>query len=703
MRRCNRTRCAALVSLAALAALLALIPLAWAAGAGAAGQSAGSPAYGLPSTGTGGGYPGYNMGRPVLADIFVSPTGNDTNGGATRAEPLQTLGAAWARIPEGELSGTGYRINLLPGRYLCEGDCANYFANRSGTYTYPIILIAADGSGTVTLRGGLNLYHVNYLYLLDLTLWAGGEAGAAFGNNVLHIEQGDHVLLRGLTLRGPQACLDDTCNDMQEVLKINQAQDVYLENSDLSGTHQTVLDYFAVQHGHVLDNRIGHSGGRCAYVKGGSAYLLFAGNEFYDCREAGFQAGEGSNLAFMISPWLHYEAYDVKAVNNVLHDIYGAGLTVAGGYNILLAYNTLYRVGLDDAAGCTWALVQLLQGGRGCIAAEEFGGGPGTQARCQAQLDAGGWGTALLEDTNGGYWIPNRHVDIYNNLFYNPPGAGTHYIQFAVDGPVTLPPQARHISNPSHTDDDLRVAGNLIWNQVREGSDLLGSTNGSTPGCGVENPTCNASQLAAENQINMVEPQLRDPAGGDFRPIPGSNVLTALTYGVPAFGCSDAPAPPVVPPGDLTNTVPYDRAGQPRPQPGPPGAYAPPAADCTQYPPPTPEPLWVEPVTSPTGLMTQTLWVTLGRGRAITATSEAGTTAVTGTFSTANAVGLNIPLQPLTVHHISVAGLVEYRPGCFYQLSTASDRHDTALVIVQNGSAGPPLYLPLLLNLWPAR
>lgn len=32
-------------------------------------------------------------------------------------------------------------------------------------------------------------------------------------------------------------------------------------------------------------------------------------------------------------------------MNNVIRDVTGAGLGVYGGYNILMAHNTLYRVG----------------------------------------------------------------------------------------------------------------------------------------------------------------------------------------------------------------------------------------------------------------------------------------------------------------------------------------------------------------------
>jgi hypothetical protein len=450
----------------------------------------------------------------------------------------------------------------------------NSFTDRTGTLPFPILLQAKDGPGTVTLLGGLNLANVHYLYLMDLTLWAGLEAGAAFGNNVLHIENGDHILLRRLTLRGPQTCITDACNDMQEVLKINQSHAVYVEQCDLAGTYQTVLDFFSVQTGHLLYNHIHRSGGRCAYLKGGSANFRVAGNEFDDCREAGFQVGEGSNVAFMRSPWLHYEAYDVKVYNNVIHDIYGAGLSVNGGYNILMAFNTLYRIGLDDEAGRPGSLVQLVHGWRGCVPADEFGGDVGTQARCQDLLNQGGWGTAALGYDNGGDWIPNRHVLIMNNIFYNPAGSGTHYVHFVVNGPVTPPGHAQNVPSPSRTDDGLVVRGNIIWNSPIEYAGLVGDNNGSgNIGCQPGNPTCNPSQLQAENYINSLQPLLRDPDHGDYRLDWGSDACAASAVTIPGFGWSDAPTAPVVPEGDLSNAVPRDRDGRTRDAHGPTGAY----------------------------------------------------------------------------------------------------------------------------------
>jgi hypothetical protein len=517
--------------------------------------------------------PYYDLGSPVLKDLWVDPaSGDDGRTGTSREQALRTIGAAWALIPP-ILTTSGYQIQLLPGDYPCEGDCINFFSDRTGTFSSPIILRGAEGPGTVTLRGGLNLLQVRYLYLIDLTLWAGQEAGAAFGNNVLHVEQADHVWMHSLTVQGPIQCVTDECNDMQEVLKVNQSQYVYLEDSDLCGTYQTVVDYVSVQHGHIIGNTIHRSGGRGAYVKGGSAYLLIANNEIYDCREAAVQAGEASNLAFLQSPWLHYESYDVKIVNNVIHDIRGAGLSTAGSYNVLMAYNTLYNVGQEDESGRSWPLVQVIHGSRSCQPVDEFGGAAGTRTRCQQQIDQGGWGTATLGEENGGEWIPNRNVYVYNNIFFNP-DAGTRYVHFVVNGPVTLPAQARNIPNPSHTDTNLVIKGNIIWNSLVEDAGIIGDNNGSgNLGCQANHPTCNESLLMAQNHVNEFRPQLINPAGGDYRPLAAGNVFSARAFPIPDFQWADAPTVPPVPMGTLSNAVAFDRDGKARSAISPPGAY----------------------------------------------------------------------------------------------------------------------------------
>ncbi len=101
--------------------------------------------------------------------------------------------------------------------------------------------------------------------------------------------------------------------------------------------------------------------------------------------------------------------------------------------------------------------------------------------------------------------------------------------------------------------------------------------------------------------------------------------------------------------------------------------------------PATPEPLWVNPVLSPTNLLSQKISVTLGRGRVITITSEAGTVSQEGEFSTTRPIELEVPLVPNATNNLLVTGRVEYAAGCAYTLQTRVDRTGHPLVIVQQG------------------
>ncbi len=484
----------------------------------------------------------YDIGSPTLTDVWVDPVnGNDGNSGTTRADALRTVAEAWNRIPEGPtLTATGYRVLLVAGIYP-ESSLPNYWESRHGTYQFPIILQAADGRGTAAvLRGGLNIFDTHYLYLLDLYI-VPDPPGDAF-----HCERCDHVLLRGLVINGGDN------REAHEAVKVNQSQHLYIENSDISGADDNAIDFVAVRYGHIQGNRIHNAGDWCMYLKGGSAYLRVEGNEIYECGTGGFTAGQGTGFEFMVSPWLHYEAYDIKFVNNVVHDTDGAGMGVNGGYNILLAYNTFYRVG-------RWShVIEVVFGLRGC---------DGDRVRCGNYLAARGWGTTSVGVEEP---IPDRNVSIYDNIVYNPQGFQSRWQHFAIYGPRT-PSPGSNIPSPARTDTKLRIRGNIIWNGP---PDLPLGIEDSDQGCQPTNPTCHEAQLLADNHINQFEPKLVNPSGGDFHPVPGGNVFSATTYTIPDFPGGDRPQPPLAPAGNLQNTVTRDRDGNLRTSSSPPGAYA---------------------------------------------------------------------------------------------------------------------------------
>ncbi len=499
--------------------------------------------------------PRYDMGQPAVQDIWVDTAhGDDARTGATRDQAVHSLAEAWRRIPEGDLTSTGYRIMLAAGTYP-EAALPNYLENRRGSFEHPLLIQAADGRGSVTLGGDLQFFQCRYVYLLDFNIVPEPHG------DTLHFDHCDHMLVRGVLMDGGRFTPEGGVEIAHDNFKLNQCQYVYMEDSEVRGAGDNAVDFVAVQYGHIVGNKIHNSNDWAIYLKGGSAQFRIENNEIYDGGTGGLTMGQGTGFQFMVAPWLHYEAYDMKIVNNVIHDCDGAGLGVNGGYNILMAHNTLYRVGRRSH------VAEFVFGGRACD------GQPGDSGRepCTENLQAGGWGLSAAYTGDDYARIPNRNVFFYNNLIYNPPGYQSQWQQLAIYAPYTSDAQAvSNAPNPAHADDDLRIRGNLIWNGPADHSLGFG---GEDSGCHDDNPACNPAQVRSDNAINTVEPQLADPEHGNYRPASDGAVLHAQTFALPAFPGGDRPAASV-PEGDLNNAVARDWDGFSRAAVSPPGAFA---------------------------------------------------------------------------------------------------------------------------------
>ena len=477
----------------------------------------------------------YDIGSPVLTDIWVDPVaGNDTRAGNSRAQALRTLTEAWRRLPS-VTTTTGYRIQLMAGTFP-ESSLPTYWEGKRGSQAFPLIIQSADGPRTARLQGNVNVFQVGFLYWLGLTFDNPGD--------VFHCEQCDHLLIRDSRLTGG-------IRQAHETIKMNQSQYIYIEDSEVSESYENAIDFVAVQYGHIVRNHLHDADDWCIYLKGGSAYFRVEDNEIDHCGTGGFTAGQGTGFEYMTPPWLHHEAYGLRVVNNVIHDTEGAGLGVNGGYAILMAYNTLYRVGSRSH------VAEFVFGGRSC---------DGEATRCAQNLALGGWGTTLVGSE--GEPIPNASVYFYNNLIFNPAGYQSAWQHFAIHGP-RLPAVGSGIPSPAVTDRDLRIRGNVIWNGPADHP--LGLDEGS--GCLPGNPTCNETQLRADNAINTLRPELVNPEQGDFHPLAGSALFQRASLGIPVFPAWTV-FRPAVPAGNPLVAVSQDRDGRIRVVNGPVGAYS---------------------------------------------------------------------------------------------------------------------------------
>ncbi len=405
--------------------------------------------------------------------IWVDPvSGNDGNTGASRSNAVRTIDEAWSRIPAGVALQNGYRIRLVAGSYSANG-LPNYMEQRYGTSGNSIVIEAADDQGSAVITGNWNIFDVRYLTISGLTLVNAGD--------VVHCEQCDHFSIVNSTLDGQGSA--------HETLKINQSQHITISGSDLSGSYENAIDFVAVQHGEITNNLIHDAEDWCMYLKGGSADFWIEGNEIYNCGTGGFTAGQGTGFQFMTPPYLTYEAMDITFIRNEIHDTDGAGMGVNGGKDILLAENSLVRVGARSH------LLEIGFGGRSCD------GQPGDDGRdrCAQYLDDGGWGTTRVDDGDNYVRIPNKNVTVRDNTFANPEGYQSQWQHFFIAGPYSGGGQSgSNAPNPALADDGLVISGNVITN----GTQTMSLGLGDDSGCQDSNPTCNESQLYRDNEIN---------------------------------------------------------------------------------------------------------------------------------------------------------------------------------------------------------
>ena len=424
--------------------------------------------------------PAYDVGTPAVTDIWVDPlAGNDAASGAARDAAVRTVSEAWRRVPVGTPLTRGVRINLVAGTYG-ESLVPAYWERRLGAAAAPVIVRAADGAGSARLPA-LNIFGCTHLVLDGLDI-------SARGGDVLHLEACTHVLVRDTTVRGLGSIAEYTVP--QEAFKANQCRHVYVENCDISGAWDNAVDFVAVQFGHVVGSRIHRAGDWAMYVKGGSAGILVAGNEFFDAGTGGFTAGQGTGFEWMTAPWITYEAEDVTFTRNVIHDTAGAGVGVNGGRNITITSNVMYRVGVRSH------VIEVGFGLRSC---------DGDRARCAALLAQGGWGTDVVGVEVP---IPNDGVTIAANVVLNPDGHVSRWQHFAVAGPRT-PPAGSNVPNPARADLNLSIVDNIVWNGPADHP------------LGIESAAL-ASAVLARNAVNTARPVLVDPSRGDYRLAPGS-------------------------------------------------------------------------------------------------------------------------------------------------------------------------------------
>lgn len=464
--------------------------------------------------------------------IWVDPVkGKDSRSGATKGQALRSLTAAWNKIPEGTPLTQPVTIMVRAGE-IPASRAPNYWEKRYGTASAPITIRSADGP----LRAGLpsiNMFDVRH-FKLD-----GVKIRSKF--DTFHCEQCSHITLDRSAFVGIGNYKKD--QGPQETIKLNQSDHITITDSYIAGATDNAIDMVAVNVASIRGNTIAHALDWCTYAKGGSSDVEYIGNDVHHCGTGGITIGQGTGFEFMRAPWLHYEAYGSRVINNVVHDTQGAALGVNGGYDILVAHNTAYRVGTRDH------VLEVVYGERSC---------DGNAVECAARRALGGWGPAAP----GGDAMPigNQNVALFHNLVFNPAGVQSQWQHFAVYQPRATG-SGGSAPDPAVADTGLLIRGNAIWNGPADLALGLGSDD---QGCQPGHPTCAPDTMRADNNINGTQPPVRVIADGI--PVPTGAIAGGVGAGaaLPAFDWTGLPAGQDAPVVTMPTSVATDRAGRAR-------------------------------------------------------------------------------------------------------------------------------------------
>ncbi|WIA19213.1 hypothetical protein OEZ85_003855 [Tetradesmus obliquus] len=473
--------------------------------------------------------------------IWVDPAYTGAVAVGNASHPFKTFAAAWFSLGKGLLKA-GVVMNIKPGVALSG---RLWMDGVWGTEDAPLIIQrdpAADASAPPSIIEIVDIFNCTYMYFKGITFQQRLETA---GGNVVHLASCSYVYLLNVTIAGYGTGTGYPGSN--QALKINQVKGLYVEDSDIFGScpNGVGLDGVAVQYGHVCRSNIHHADW-CMYIKGGSAYFIIDSNTVHHCQQAGLRVGQGTGFEFMTPPFLEYEAYGMKMTNNVIYNVWGAGLGAIGSYSVLIAHNTLYKVGSRSHT------VEFYYGTRGC----------GSNAVCTRNWNLGGWGPALA--TSPAISIPSKDVQFLNNIIVNPKNESSMWSHFSVSSNLnttgsSYPPS---MPNPLSVTQGFVIKGNVFVNPHR-----------SYPSMSLGLAACEKTGLPCDPTTVLVDNLINVPGLNLTFTDPESLVLTDDSKAaLRAANYKHAAEVPFAswttgvetPPGVLDNTLPIDRDGSSR-------------------------------------------------------------------------------------------------------------------------------------------
>jgi len=264
-------------------------------------------------------------------EIWVSPSGSDSNDGSSAGSALKSTAAALGKL------APGVRINFMAGSYECDG----YVGNFDGTQTAPGVVVSSDGprkAQFLCAGGGGFLIESSHYLAFD---------GIEIGNTSGH---GFQVSSGGPGPWDEKAITNDIVLTRSFVhhtglasYKASQARALYVIGNELAYANpaRQNVEMVAVDDAVIAGNDAHHSG-QFNEVKGGSKHGRIYRNVIHDSAGGILVGGDCTGSQFLVDTAASYEASDLRVWDNVVVDSPSEAFRIVDCHDCTVSNNTFF-------------------------------------------------------------------------------------------------------------------------------------------------------------------------------------------------------------------------------------------------------------------------------------------------------------------------------------------------------------------------
>jgi uncharacterized protein DUF1565 len=276
-------------------------------------------------------------GKQPLRGIFVSPTGSNSTGDGTQANPYQTISRALQGIQPGDA------IRLLPGTYTA----GTSIGNLAGTSNAPIWLGGVPGQARPVISGGsvaLQLSRVRFLILenIEVTGATGNGINCDDGGEYANTNATRHLLFRNLYVH------DIGTGGNNDGLKLSGVNDYFVLDCEFArmSAGGSGIDHVGCHRGWIARCTFTDAGGNAIQCKGGSEDIEIRWNRILNGGGRAINIGGSTGFEFFRPPLStnspNFEAKNIRVIANLFRG-WDAPIAFVGTVNSLAANNTIVQ------------------------------------------------------------------------------------------------------------------------------------------------------------------------------------------------------------------------------------------------------------------------------------------------------------------------------------------------------------------------